>query len=128
MDRSRFLGKVIGIYCILLSIAMFTQMQQFMDYVNRLLNDNPLMFVSGFFTLILGILLIVTHNIWQWSWRTLITLVAWIVFLKGATIIFFPQFIDRLSMHFVQSTSFAYCAAGLDLILGLVLCYFGFKH
>lgn len=128
MDISKFLAKVIGIYFVIVSIALLCNMQQFTAYVSSLITDVPVMFVTGFFTLILGILLLVGHQVWEWNWRVIITIVGWLTFVKGASIIFYPQFIDRISMSFVQNTNFAYIAAIVDLILGLILCYFGFKR
>lgn len=128
MHISKFLAKVIGIYFIIVSTAIFINFNQFSSYINNLLNDAPLMFVTGFFTLILGILMIVSHNIWQWNWRILITLVGWITLIKAISIIFYPQFIDKVSILFVQNVNFAYGAAAIDFILGLILCYCGFKR
>ncbi|MFC3907505.1 hypothetical protein ACFORL_00245 [Legionella dresdenensis] len=128
MDTSKFLSKVLGIYFIIVSVAMYVDMQQFTGYVQRLIHDPTLMFVTGFFTLILGILMVVSHNIWQWNWRLLITIIAWIVLLKGIGIIFLPHFIDTVSLSFVENIYMTYAAAGLDLLLGLFLCYKGFKE
>lgn len=128
MDVSKFLSKVMGIYFIIISTAMFTNMQQFSNSINSLINDAPLMFVTGFFTLILGILIVVSHNIWQWNWRVIITILGWITLLKGVSIIFCPQLIDKTTVLFLQNMNVAYIAAGIDFALGVLLSYFGFRH
>lgn len=127
MNISKFLSKVLGFYLIVVSLAMLVNMSQFTHYVHSLINNPPLMFVTGFFTLILGLLMVVSHNIWQWHWRLIITILSWITLLKGASIIFFPQFIDHISLLFIQNISFAYIAASIDMILGILLAYIGFK-
>lgn len=128
MNASKFLSRVIGIYMIIVSIAMLTEMNQFIRDVSQLINDPSLMFVTGFFTLILGILMVVSHNIWQWNWRVIITIIAWIILLKGASLIFIPQFMDKITILFVQNTNIIYAAAGFDFIFGVLLIYFGFKR
>lgn len=40
---------------------------------NIKINNPSLMFVIGFFILILGILMVIAHNIWEWNWKVLIT-------------------------------------------------------
>ena len=127
MDVSKFLSKVIGIYLLFISIAMLTNMHQFINNVNHLINDAPLMFVSGFFTLIIGILMVVGHNIWQWNWRVIITILGWLALLKGACLILEPRLIDRATIMFMHNTNCAYIAAGIDFVLGVLLLYFGFK-
>ena len=127
MDKSKFLSKVLGIYFLIISVGMFMSMPQFTANVKVLISNPSILFVSGFFTLILGLLMVVSHNIWQWSWRVVITIIAWIIVWKGVTYIFFPHMIDQSSTLFVQNMKFAYTAAFMDLILGLFLTYMGFK-
>ena len=115
MNVSKFLSKVLGLYLLIASIAMLSNMAQFTGYVNLLVNNTPLMFVMGFITLIIGILLVVSHNIWEWGWRVIITIIAWIFLLKGISILFFPQFIDQLSLLFVQNAAFSYISGCIDL-------------
>ncbi|QLZ67670.1 hypothetical protein FOLKNPGA_00443 [Legionella sp. PC1000] len=128
MDKSKFLSKVLGIYLIIVSLAMFANLQQFTIYVQELLKDAPLMLVTGFWTLIIGLLMVVSHNVWQWNWRLLITLIGWIILLKGTSMIFYPHYVDRATLVFMQDTSMAYSAAGFELILGIILSYLGFKR
>ena len=128
MDISKFLSKVIGIYLIIMSLAMLINLPQFINSVNTLIHDAPLMFVTGCFTSILGILMVVSHNSWQWNWRVVITIFAWLILLKGVSIILFPQFIDRTAILFMQDTNVVYGTAGFDFVLGLLLCYFGYSH
>lgn len=128
MDNSKFLGKVIGIYLIIVSVAMFLDRAQFVTIVKQLIDNVPLMFVVGFFTLIIGILMVVAHNIWQWHWRLIITIISWLTLIKGISIIFYPQYIDKLSIFFLQSTEAGYISAVVNLLIGLVLCYFSFRE
>ena len=127
MDVSKFLSKVIGIYLVIIGAAILVNMHQFNNYVNALINDVPSMFIAGFFTLILGILMVVSHNIWQWNWRIIITILAWTTLLKGSAIILYPQCIHKITILFMQNTDISYMAAGLILGLGILLNYFGFK-
>jgi hypothetical protein len=128
MDTSKFLSKVLGLYLLIISFAMFVDMHQFIHYVYKLVHDSSLMFVTGFFTLILGLLMVVSHNIWEGSWRVLITVISWLILLKGVSIIFFPEFIDQLSLSFLHHLTIAYAGASFDFLLGVLLTYFGFRR
>jgi hypothetical protein len=128
MERSKFLSKVIGIYLVIVSIAMFINMPQFLSAINGMINDTPLMFTLGFIILILGILMVVSHNIWQWHWRVLITIIAWLILLKGVGILFYPQFIDQMTRQFTQNMNIAYASTMVDFLLGLLFCWLGCKR
>lgn len=125
---SKFLAKVIGIYLVIISLALIINMHKIAFIINSMLSNAPLMFVAGAFTLIIGALIIVSHHIWQYNWRVIITIIGWLAFLKGLSIVIFPHFVDELSSLFVHNVYFAYGCAILDLILGLVLLYFGFRR
>lgn len=128
MDISKFLGKVIGIYLIIISISMLINMNYIINLIYHFITNPALMFFTGCLTLILGILLIVSHNIWQWNWRVIITLIAWVVFFKGASIVICPKIIDKTTMLFLQSIQTPYITASFDLLLGILLIYLGFRR
>lgn len=128
MDVSRFLSKVLGLYLIFISLAIFINMKQVLIPVTRLVSDSPLMMVTGFFTLILGLLLVVSHNVWQWNWRVLVTIISWVILLKALCIIFCPHFMDKMTDTFIMHANIVYMTAGIDMFLGLLLCYFGFRQ
>lgn len=127
MELSRFLAKVMGIYFVTVSLAMLTKTQLFEMNIQTFVNNGPVMLMSGFFTLILGIMLVVSHQVWEWSWRLIITLLGWLTFLKGSVILFNPQLIVTMSTTFITNSTAIYAAICFDGILGLLLIYCGFK-
>lgn len=128
MVSSKRLGKIIGLYMMIVGMAMILRMDEFTHLIQNLMQDKPLMFVTGFFTLILGLIMVVSHNVWQRNWRLINTLIGWIVLLKGSSLILYPHVMDQLTLLFLQHTMVAYSAAGMDVVLGCVLCYFSFKR
>ena len=128
MDLSRFLAKCFGIYFLILTLAMFTNMPQFMQRIDSLIHDSNAMFVTGFFTLILGVMLVVGHNIWEKNWRVIITIIAWLTLLKGVLILYYPSGLSEFSMSIMGSATAAYCSAAFDFALGCILVYCGFRR
>lgn len=127
MPVSRFLAKALGLYFLIVSTAMFVDMQQFLAHVSALVNDRPLMFLTGFISLIIGILMVTAHNFWQWHWALILTIIAWITLIKGIVLIFYPVLIQEFSLSYADSLVYAYSGAALDFLLGLTLMYFGFR-
>jgi len=128
MDISKFLAKVIGLYLLIVALGMLIQTQHFLNSVNLLIHDAPAMFVAGFMTLILGLLLVVSHNIWERSWKVLVTVIAWVTLVKGASILFCPQYMDIATTGFMRSTEAMYISGCIDLALGVLLSYLGFRR
>jgi putative exporter of polyketide antibiotics len=127
--RTLFLSRLIGLYCILVALSMITRRQATLESVTALLHDPSMIFVLGAITLIAGLAMVLTHNIWSGGARVVIvTLVGWITLIKSLSFLFLPPqieaglFLKRL--HYEQ-LFYPYCA--FSLVLGSYLTYGGFK-
>jgi hypothetical protein len=126
MDISIFLAQALGIYLLIVSISMVFDAARVKPLILDILNNPPLLFLSGFIALIVGIALVVSHNIWVFDWRVIITLMAWSALIKGAIRVVFPQLMIETSRKWIQSNA-AYYITGIALIgVGIFLCYHGF--
>lgn len=90
MELSIFLGKVIGLYLLIVSVIMTINRKDHKKFLQSFQENFALTFVCGVFTVILGLLLVVGHNIWRNDWRVIITLIAWLTLAKGIGLILVP--------------------------------------
>ena len=126
MDISIFLAKVISLYLIISSIAIFVNSSKFHLMLNEVISTPSNIFLAGIITLIIGILLVVSHNVWQANWRVVITIIAWLTFISGIIRVVLPQFAFDM---FKKTTKEAFfIIAAIALLVGLYLGYFGFFH
>lgn len=126
MDLSIFLSKCIGIYLFFISFAFVTQKTKFKNLIISMMNKPELMLVTGFMALIMGILLIVSHNIWVKDWRILITITGWMAFAKGASIILFPQLLIKTTLQWIKNDGMYYATFLFTFLISLILLYFGY--
>jgi putative exporter of polyketide antibiotics len=127
--RTLFLSRLIGLYCILVALSMITRRQATLEWVTALVHDPSMIFVLGAITLIAGLAMVLTHNIWSGgALVVIVTLVGWITLIKSLSFLFLPPqieaglFLKRL--HYEQ-LFYLYCA--FSLVLGIYLTYSGFK-
>ncbi len=126
MEISIFLAKVLGIYLLVIGLSMLINGKTIKPLLTNIINDPSLLFVTGFIALILGILLVVSHNIWAADWRIVITIVAWMALLKGIIRIACPQFAFNASKKWVENSFNYNISMILVLLIGLFLSYHGF--
>ena len=126
MDTSLFLAKVIGLCALIIGIALFLSKARFHAVFKDLADHPALILLIGVINLILGVLIVVSHNIWEASWIVLITLTGWFTFFRGVVALVFPNFVQRKLSCITDSLTPIYIAGSINLILGFVLCYFGF--
>lgn len=126
MGISIFLAKALGLYFLIVGLAMIFNARKFKPLVIDLIKDPALMFLSGFLALIVGILLVVSHNIWVADWRVIITILAWLSLVKGVTRIMAPKFAIKKAKKCIENSASYYMTGLLLLGISFFLIYHGY--
>ena len=85
-----------------------------------------LMYLAGIFTMLLGLLMVLNHNIWELNTVGLITLLGWATLVKGAVILIMPK-LFRKQIHACLTKKCLISMAGvITIALGGYLAWFGF--
>ena len=117
MDTSRFLAKVIGLYFMILGLLLVVRRSALADVFQGFAESPPLVFFAGVFSLVIGLLLVVSHNRWTADWTVLITLLGWLMVLGGLVRLFLPSTVMQLGLAMGSG-------AGV-LVYGIVLIAIG---
>jgi hypothetical protein len=125
MCFSAFLAQVIGWYLFLTSLAMLMNKSYFKKVMNEILLSPSLLTLSGALSIIFGLLITISHNVWAMDWRTLITLIGWLALLQGAFRYLFPEKAVFLAKK-LQTKVFFTAASWVWLLIGLYLLWIGY--
>lgn len=125
METSIFLAKVIGLVSVVSVAAVLIRYKKSLALEEEAAKSPALIYLSGFAFLILGVLLVVSHSVWIFDWRLVITTLGWLVLLKGAGRIFFPSAVKRLIEKKRENRWFIMGEVAVFLI-GIYLLYHGF--
>ena len=126
MDISIFLAKAFSLYLIVISVSMFINMDRFKAMVIDFTKSDGLWIFGSLIGLILGIILILIHNLWQHNWTMVITLLSWTIFIKGFTSTLFPKWNIAWVKKFIAHKSAYNISTAITLLVGLYLAYYGF--
>jgi hypothetical protein len=123
-----FLAKIIGLYCIIVALAMMADKQSAVASVNALVRNPPLLLLAEVLGLAVGLAMILGHNIWSGgALPVVVTLVGWLTAIRGAVLLALPQ---DTKMKFFEALSYDehfYVYMGTTLVLGLFLTFAGFS-
>ena len=125
MELSFFLAKVMGLYLVLVVLAVAMNRKEYLKMLPRFIKNRSMSMFAGVFTLILGLLVVVSHNTWNSDWTVLVTLTGWLTLIKGVMYLFFPDAIARLGKKFNNKTAYAIWTP-IGLLWGGFLIYMGF--
>ena len=126
MDISLFLSKALGLYFVVFSLGMLLNAKRLKPLLMKILDTPALLFISGLVALILGILILVGHNIWEANWKLIITLSGWLALVKGVILVFFPQLLVTTSKKWLQNKAAYYSTSGILFLIGIYLWYIGY--
>lgn len=127
MDISVFLSKAFGLYLLIVGTGMLINPKIKLMFED-IMNDPPLVYVTDFIGLILGILMITIHNVWEADWRLIITLIGWLMLIRGTVRIVFPQLGNEIILKWVQCSAAYYTTIVIMLAAGAILYYTGCVH
>ncbi len=83
METSVFIAKILGLCYLVLGAALLLNKGLIEKVMEDFCKNAALLFIMGVFTLVLGIVMILVHNIWVANWTVIITIIGWIAFIKG---------------------------------------------
>lgn len=105
MDNSLFLAKFWGWYLIIFFLILSFNPKRIKQIFNDL-KDEKFLIVSSFIAIIVGLVNISFHNIWELNWRLIITLIGWISLFIGLSLFMFPKravaSLEIINIKFVQ--------------------------
>ena len=83
-SRTVFLGKLLGLYLIIISVTMFAHTQATVEIMKAIIQDHPLLFMSGLMGVIAGLAIVLCHNVWSGgALPIMVTLFGWVSLIKG---------------------------------------------
>lgn len=75
--------------------------------------------------LILGLILILLHSVWELNWAGLITVIGWLLFLKHLILLIFAAKIRPLLQKIIDASWYE-TASIIWLVIGLYLLYISY--
>jgi len=126
MDISIFLAKVSGLYLGIIAFAMLIHGKKFRNMIPEM-NTPIFTFIGGALALLLGVLIVVSHNVWDADWRVLITILGWLALIKGIVRLLFFGVSNKLNNAYKKNPPLYYVTVIILLIVGIYLSYKGFN-
>jgi hypothetical protein len=126
MGNSIFLARLIGPLMLTVGIGIFVNGAVYRMLADEFLRSRALIYLSGLLTMTAGLALILTHNVWRADWPVIITILGWLAAIGGAFRIIAPQGTERIGRQVLKHKHGLTIAGAVWLVVGAVLCLFGY--
>ena len=126
MQASLFLARLLGPLLLIPGIGILVKPRVFLTMASEVVGSVTLLYLFGLVDLAAGLAIVLTHNVWVASWRVLITLIGWIMLVRGALRVAIPDAIKGYAADLIRRRQALPVSGTVLVILGIVLCYFGY--
>ncbi len=125
MCISIFYAQVIGLWLFFMALAMIIHQPRLKKTMLETLNNPGLMTFSGLVVLAIGLLIVISHNIWVPAWPVVVTLFGWILIVQGLLRIFWPEVFAKFMKDALAKSGYT-IMSWVWLLVGLYLIWAGF--
>lgn len=125
METSIFLAQLMGTFSLIMGFSMLAKRKMLISIFHELSNSRALSYILGTLIFLLGLLVILNHNVWELSPRIAITIVGWVILIEGGSYLFVSKETLKKYLAFLDNRKIYYIIAVGYLILGSYLAYFG---
>jgi len=126
METSLFLAQLIGPVLIVIGVGLLLKKTEFREMATDFLSSRALIFVSGLLTLVTGLAIVLTHNVWEFNWPVIITILGWLSVFGGVFRILFPDSVQSVGTSMLDKPAMMTVSGAIQIVLGLWLSYVGY--
>jgi hypothetical protein len=109
-------------------VSLLANEAAFRKMAQEFVRNPALIFFSGMILMPAGLAVVLSHNVWVLDWRVIITLLGWIAVVSGLARVFAPDRATEMGKKFLNRKNFTTAAAAIWVVIGAVLCYFGYVN
>jgi len=121
---TNYLAELWGISLVVIAFAMLLK-PKYLNMIFAETEKEETLFLWGILTFLIGLAIVLAHNIWVKDWQVIITLFGWASLLKGLAILFFPELLMRYAKK-IENKQWLPIALVIAVFIGLIITYFGF--
>jgi len=98
MDISILALKILSIYLMVSGLFLIFKGKSVPVLLKDFFGHPAIVYLTGIILIFLSTMFLIGHNTWGASWKTIITIFAWLVLIKGVAYIFFPKALNDMMM------------------------------
>jgi hypothetical protein len=126
METPVFIARIFGLCYLIIGAGFMFNRKAFQRVMDDFCKNAALVFYGGILALVIGVVIILIHNVWVANWTVIITIIGWAGLIKGIWIIVFPNTVSKFMQAYQKNENLLMVHSVVVLIFGAVLTFFGF--
>jgi len=126
MGHSIFFAKILGPIMLIVGLGLLMNQKFYQKVLEDYSKNAALAFFCGILPLVVGIIVVLVHNVWVANWRVIITIYGWGGVIKGVWMLLFPESVYQFIQAYQKNKKLLLVQSVLVVIFGVALTYFGY--
>jgi len=123
IETSVFLAQFWGSLIVITSAIFLIRNKVLMDEIMESSKDATFLLVSGYLSVVVGLVTILMHNTWLFDWRGFVTVLGWVALFLGIARIGYPEHVLQLTRMFKRNTIITQTLLVIALLFGAWLIW-----
>lgn len=121
MDITILVAKILGVYLVVSGLFIFFRGKTLPHILRDFFAHPAIVYLTGVILIFLSSMYLIQYNVWDGTWRTLVTFFVWLVMLKGLGYIFLPKMLDEMAVKRFRGSFGVY--GFVAIVIGLYLFF-----
>ena len=122
-NAAMWLASIFGPFLVILGLWMLLYCDQYTKVLNGIKGSAGLFYMNSVFNLLIGFTVLSQYDLWGWNLLVLVTILGWVMVIRGIMGLFVPQLLMDILMH---KNGFCKVCGIIPLVWGIFLSYVGF--
>jgi|SRR3569832_377596 len=122
-NAAMWLASIFGPFLVILGLWMLLYCDQYTKVLSGIKGSAGLFYTNSVFNLLIGFTVLSQYDLWGWNMLVLVTLLGWVMVVRGVMGLFVPQLLMDILMG---KHGFAKILGIIPLVWGVFLSYVGF--
>lgn len=122
MEFAILVARVLAVIYLSVAVLAMRGKADYKKIIKSFENSPALTIMTGMAAILIGMIIIMKHNVWMMEWQVLITIVGWASLIKGILLIAYPEMMYGFKHTFKDTKKWSIVLVAIGLVFG----YFGF--
>jgi hypothetical protein len=131
MTASKYLARLMGPVLLTIGVGMVFGMllegDAYSSLAKEFIASRALIFITGALALTAGLAVVNAHNLWVPDWRVVVTILGWLLIVRGISNLVFPATVQTLGHRIIASHAGVLAGAAVTIVIGVILSVMGYE-
>ena len=124
---SLWIAQILGPVLLIATFGMIVNRETYVTMAREFVASPALIYLAGVLTLVTGLAITLSHNVWVMDWPVIVTIFGWLAIAGGIFRMAFPNLVSKMATSMIEEHSGKLpVTISIVGLLGALLTWYGY--